>query len=123
MGTAIELTSRPEPELIVTGAYGLCRNPVYVGTTLSYLGLLVLVPSALPAICLPLYAMGNHVHVLYEERFLCIRFESRYTEYCRSVGRYGLRRWVQSAVWIAGLDREWAPVREFQLQEACAILC
>jgi protein-S-isoprenylcysteine O-methyltransferase Ste14 len=76
--------------LVTRGAYRWTRNPMYVGLTLAYLGVAVLLGSvwALPLLVVPLYVM--HLHVIpMEERQLSAAFGPAYEQYKARV-----RRWL-----------------------------
>jgi protein-S-isoprenylcysteine O-methyltransferase Ste14 len=76
--------------LVTRGAYRWTRNPMYVGLTLAYLGVAVLLGSvwALPLLVVPLYVM--HLHVIpMEERQLLAAFGPAYEQYKARV-----RRWL-----------------------------
>jgi protein-S-isoprenylcysteine O-methyltransferase Ste14 len=77
------------PEQLVTyGPYRLSRNPMYVGWTLVYIGIGLVVDTAWPFLLLPGVLLATHVGVLREERRLADRFESAYRAYRASVRRY-----------------------------------
>ena len=82
--------SKPPARIIRTGVYGLTRNPIYVGLTLSYFGIGVALGSpwiiALLVVILPVMHKGV---ILREEAFLAARFGHDYTTYVRHV-----RRWL-----------------------------
>jgi len=74
--------------LITSGIYRLCRNPAYMGTHLSFLGVFFLVPSLVYLIGFCLFVVYQHFRILQEERFLRGAFGAEYEEYFRKVGRY-----------------------------------
>ena len=76
------------PSLITSGAYSVCRNPVYVSMALGFLGVFFMLPTGSYLSFYVLYLLGNHVRALREERHLCMRFGEEYRTYCQSVGRY-----------------------------------
>jgi protein-S-isoprenylcysteine O-methyltransferase Ste14 len=82
------LMTEEDPWLITSGAYGVCRNPVYVGMSLSLLGVFLLLPTGVYLFWYLLYLLGNQVRVQREEKFLRMRFGEQYGGYCQLVGRY-----------------------------------
>ena len=76
--------------LVTSGAYRWTRNPMYVGLTLVYLGVTVLLTSvwALLFLALPLYVMNARVMPM-EERQLDAVFGETYARY-----RARVRRWL-----------------------------
>lgn len=98
------------PTLVIEGVYAHCRNPMYIGDFLLFLGLCVIYNSvwvyaaALPVVALSLWAM-----VVAEERYLSERFGAAYADYCRRVNRFvpDLRGWRQT---MRGLRFDWRRV-------------
>jgi protein-S-isoprenylcysteine O-methyltransferase Ste14 len=88
-GTAIVPYS-PATALVHRGPYRFTRNPMYVGLTVGYIGLALLLNSAWALLLLPLVlaALSRFV-IRREERHLRSAFGSAYEDYCRRV-----RRWV-----------------------------
>jgi protein-S-isoprenylcysteine O-methyltransferase Ste14 len=80
----------PTTALVVDGIYGRTRNPLYLGTTLIYLGLAVAAGS-LWAILLtvPLLWVINVGVIVREERYLERKFGDAYRAYKERV-----RRWI-----------------------------
>ncbi len=76
--------------LVTSGAYRWTRNPMYVGLTLVYLGVTILLTSiwALVFLALPLYVMNARV-IPMEERQLDSVFGETYASYKARV-----RRWL-----------------------------
>ncbi len=117
MGTALRLwalaciSERKTKDLVTTGPYSLCRNPLYVGTLLIVAGFAalwlnpVLVLMLLPPIVL--YCVGV---VPAEERVLRQTFGVEYETYCRNTTRWmpGFTRYVGASLhWrSAGVLRE-----------------
>ena len=85
------LPNQAELHLMTGGAYGLCRNPVYVGLAAGFLGVFLLLPSNVFLASWTLYLVCNHVRVRREESYLRMKLVREYEAYCRSVGRYGPR--------------------------------
>jgi len=80
----------PTTALVVDGIYGRTRNPLYLGTTLVYLGLSVAAGSLWAIVLLvPLLWVINVGVVAREERYLERKFGDAYRAYKARV-----RRWV-----------------------------
>ena len=77
-----------DTNLITSGVYKFCRNPVYFGTYLSFIGTLFLVSSLLYLIGFCSFLIGMHIRILQEEKFLTTRFGINYETYKNSIGRY-----------------------------------
>ena len=77
------------PSQVVTrGPYALSRNPMYVGWTLTYLGLFLLLGSRWLMTLMPIVLVLTHRVVLQEERGLQKRFGYEYDLYRSRVRRY-----------------------------------
>lgn len=80
----------PSTALVVEGPYRFSRNPMYVGFTLTYLGLALGLQSPTAVIllipCLMLMTWGV---ILREERYLTAKFGQAYLTY-----KQGVRRWL-----------------------------
>jgi protein-S-isoprenylcysteine O-methyltransferase Ste14 len=79
-------------DLVTEGMFGVCRNPLYVGNMLIYVGLFVFhgnpfVVSAGSA----LFAFFYQCIVYAEEAFLRDKFGAAYLDYCKDVPRWGLK--------------------------------
>jgi protein-S-isoprenylcysteine O-methyltransferase Ste14 len=80
----------PTTALVVDGIYGRTRNPLYLGTTLVYLGLSVAAGSLWAIVLVvPLLWVINVGVVVREERYLERKFGEAYRAYKARV-----RRWV-----------------------------
>jgi protein-S-isoprenylcysteine O-methyltransferase Ste14 len=76
-------------ELVTTGIFRHCRNPLYVGNILMLLGVGVLSNSLIyVAIIIPLFLLIYQAIVLAEEKFLRNKFGASFDQYCRSVNRW-----------------------------------
>jgi protein-S-isoprenylcysteine O-methyltransferase Ste14 len=76
--------------LVVTGAYRLSRNPMYVGALLALTGWAVFLSHPLPFLFLPVFfAYMNRFQISPEERALSARFGADYATYLLAV-----RRWL-----------------------------
>jgi protein-S-isoprenylcysteine O-methyltransferase Ste14 len=80
----------PSTALVIEGPYRFSRNPMYVGFTLTYLGLALGLQSPAAVIllipCLLLMTWGV---ILREERYLTAKFGQAYLTY-----KQGVRRWL-----------------------------
>lgn len=78
---------RPGP-LITTGAFALCRNPIYTVFGLVLLGKLLIYPNWI----LLVYLIGGYWlinrQVLLEEQSLMKIYGEEYKQYCNKVRRY-----------------------------------
>jgi protein-S-isoprenylcysteine O-methyltransferase Ste14 len=76
-------------ELVTTGIFNHCRNPLYVGTILMLLGVGVLSNSLLYVIVvMPLFLVIYQAIVLAEENFLRNKFGTSFDQYCSRVNRW-----------------------------------
>lgn len=112
-------------DLVTTGIFNHCRNPLYVGNILMLLGVGILANSLYyVGIVMPLFLFIYQAIVLAEENFLRSKFGQSFDDYCVRVNRWipnisGLsktfasmefnwRRWVLKEyntqfVWLAGI--------------------
>ena len=76
-------------ELVTTGIFSHCRNPLYVGNILMLLGVGVLSNSLLyVAVIMPLFMVIYQAIVLAEENFLRSKFGDSFNQYCSRVNRW-----------------------------------
>lgn len=112
-------------ELVTTGIFAHCRNPLYVGNILMLLGVGVLSNSLIYVlVVMPFFLFIYQAIVLAEENFLLAKFGKSFDAYCSTVNRWipslrGLgntfssmqfnwRRWVLKEyntqfVWLTGI--------------------
>jgi hypothetical protein len=112
-------------ELVTTGIFSHCRNPLYVGNILMLLGVGILANSLIyVAIIMPLFLFIYQAIVLAEENFLRGKFGPAFNEYCSRVNRwvpslkgigktfssmqFNWKRWVLKEyttqfIWLAGI--------------------
>jgi protein-S-isoprenylcysteine O-methyltransferase Ste14 len=82
--------NRPATSLILSGPYGFSRNPMYIGLTLLYAGLVTFLQLPWGLLFLPLVVWLVTAWVIRpEEKYLEGKFGNEYLEYKRSV-----RRWI-----------------------------
>lgn len=80
----------PASRLVRHGPYRFTRNPMYVGLTLAYIGIALIMNVAWPLILLPLVLWGLDVFVIREEeKYLLRTFGEDYAAYKKQV-----RRWI-----------------------------
>ncbi|TPN84401.1 methyltransferase family protein [Aquimarina algicola] len=86
-----EIHSFKSPRKLVTnGLFKISRNPIYLGFTLSLLGVWVLLGTVIPILgCLLFFVMTNHHYIPYEEKLMENTFGNEYKEYKSKV-----RRWI-----------------------------
>jgi protein-S-isoprenylcysteine O-methyltransferase Ste14 len=79
----------PATALVIDGIYGWTRNPLYLGTTLVYLGLAVAAGSLWAVLLMvPLLWVINAGVIAREERYLERKFGDAYREYKARVRRW-----------------------------------
>ncbi|MCL5103946.1 MAG: isoprenylcysteine carboxylmethyltransferase family protein [Armatimonadetes bacterium] len=75
--------------LITSGPFALCRNPLYIGSFLSCLGYCFMCNRIEAWIAgVGLFWLFHGGAVSYEEKLLSKKFGEAYTQYCRSVPRF-----------------------------------
>ena len=76
--------------LVVSGIYGLTRNPMYLGFFVMLIGWAIFLSNALAFVCLPLFILYmNRFQIEPEERALGSLFGEAFTAY-----RTRVRRWL-----------------------------
>ena len=76
-------------ELVTSGIFNHCRNPLYVGNILMLLGVGVLSNSLLyVAVVMPIFLIIYQAIVLAEENFLRNKFGNSFDRYCSRVNRW-----------------------------------
>ncbi len=79
-------------DLVTEGMFGVCRNPLYVGNMLIYVGLFVFHGNPfVAAIGCALFAFIYQCIIYAEEDFLLDKFGVAYQAYCRDVPRWRLK--------------------------------
>lgn len=88
-GTPIR-PNQPASTLVTHGPFRLSRNPMYLGLSVVYLGVTLLLDSLWTVLFLPLVIGILYLTVIrHEERYLAATFGSAYDEY-----RWRVRRWL-----------------------------
>lgn len=81
---------RPSSALVIDGPFRYTRNPLYVGLTLLYAGVALLIPSTWPLVLLvPVLLVMRWGVIAREERYLERKFGAAYRIYLARV-----RRWL-----------------------------
>jgi protein-S-isoprenylcysteine O-methyltransferase Ste14 len=81
--------SLPTTAIVTSGPYRFSRNPLYVGLTLLYCGLTLVLNTWWGLILLiPILVIMHRGVVLREERYLEEKFGDAYRQYCSRVARY-----------------------------------
>jgi protein-S-isoprenylcysteine O-methyltransferase Ste14 len=76
-------------ELVTTGIFSHCRNPLYVGNILMLLGVGILSNSLIYVfVVVPLFLIIYQAIVLAEENFLRNKFGNSFDHYCTRVSRW-----------------------------------
>jgi len=76
-------------ELVTTGIFAHCRNPLYVGNILILAGLGIASNSLLfIALFTPVFLFFYQAIVMAEENFLRNKFGEQYVRYCKKVNRW-----------------------------------
>jgi protein-S-isoprenylcysteine O-methyltransferase Ste14 len=112
-------------ELVTTGIFAHCRNPLYVGNILMLLGVGILANSLIYLLLvMPVFLFIYQSIVLAEENFLKQKFGQAFEEYAKKVNRwfpsltglaqtfhgmkFNVRRWILKEyntqfVWLSGI--------------------
>jgi protein-S-isoprenylcysteine O-methyltransferase Ste14 len=83
-----EVDQKKPASLIDRGPYGSSRNPMYLGWTLLYVGIALILNIAWLAALLPFVVLWTHLVVLREEQQLGARLGQVYQGYKGRVRRY-----------------------------------
>jgi protein-S-isoprenylcysteine O-methyltransferase Ste14 len=75
-------------QLVEDGPYARSRNPMYVGWSLMYLGITLVLGSVWLLVLLPLVLAVTHAAVISEERRLAREFGRQFEGYTTRVRRY-----------------------------------
>jgi len=106
-------TIHKDDTVATSGPYALVRNPLYFGSLLLAAGYSVM--SGLPVyawiIVIALFVMFHLAAIIYEERFLKIKFGAPYEDYLKAVPRLIPRPWPSKNLVSSGAS-------EFSAQQA-----
>lgn len=76
-------------DLVTQGMFSLCRNPLYVGNMLIYIGVFIMHGNALVMTAgIGLYLFIYYCIIFAEEAYLEAKFGEQYRVYCRDVPRW-----------------------------------
>lgn len=76
-------------DLVTTGIFSHCRNPLYVGNILMLLGVGIMANSLLYVfVVMPVFLFIYQTIVLAEENFLRDKFGEKFNQYCSKVNRW-----------------------------------
>jgi protein-S-isoprenylcysteine O-methyltransferase Ste14 len=75
-------------QLVLRGPYAFSRNPMYIASTLVYVGIALGANAVWPLLLLPVVLLVTHAVILREERSLERQFGTAYWRYKTSVCRY-----------------------------------
>lgn len=83
MGKGVPAPNAPTQQLVVSGPYRLCRNPIELGAIFYYLGVGTLIDGIVTGVCCFLLGLiiGSLYHKYIEEKELEVRFGEAYREY------------------------------------------
>ena len=88
-------------ELVTSGIFNHCRNPLYVGNILMLLGVGIISNSLIYVlVIMPVFIFIYHTIVLAEENYLRNKFGDTFNAYCKRVSR-----WIPSLSHITGTFR------------------
>jgi protein-S-isoprenylcysteine O-methyltransferase Ste14 len=76
---------REAPVMVNESVFSLVRHPIYLGSILFYVGLVIATLSLLAAIIAVVIITFYHYLAKYEERLLLLKFGDTYAHYMRSV--------------------------------------
>jgi protein-S-isoprenylcysteine O-methyltransferase Ste14 len=83
----VGIDTEVETELVAKGLFGISRNPIFLGMTLSLAGLFLVTPNAITLLFLVLGHVLIQVQIRLEEGFLLERHGAAYAAYCARVRR------------------------------------
>ncbi|MCU0347081.1 MAG: isoprenylcysteine carboxylmethyltransferase family protein [Saprospiraceae bacterium] len=83
----IGIDTETKTKLVTTGLFGMSRNPIFFGMTVSLIGLFLVTPNALTAIFLLIGHVLIQIQIRLEEEFLLKEHGAVYSEYMRKVRR------------------------------------
>lgn len=76
--------------LVQSGPFGFSRNPIYLGDSIIYLGVMLIWGNLWPMLLYPLvWAAIRYGVIRHEEAHLTAKFGESYSQYCKRV-----RRWI-----------------------------
>lgn len=89
MWAALYIAGRKGKQLVTTGPYSICRNPLYFFNVLMGLGMIAAFENLLLIFPFALFYLGSYFFtILAEERDLTERFGAEYEDYRKRVPRF-----------------------------------
>jgi protein-S-isoprenylcysteine O-methyltransferase Ste14 len=76
---------REKPSLIRKGVFNKVRHPIYLGSILFYLGLIILIPSIISMVVWIVIIIFYYYISIYEEKILTQEFGHEYEQYKKEV--------------------------------------
>jgi protein-S-isoprenylcysteine O-methyltransferase Ste14 len=96
--------------LVTRGVFGHCRNPLYVGNFLIFLGMTLMINSPLAYLAgIPICLFSYVAIILAEEDYLRRHFGAEYEDYCRRVNRLW-PNWKNFSQSIEDMEFRWKRV-------------
>jgi len=80
-----------EPSVISNGVFRITRHPIYLGSVLTYVGLIISTLSLFSLVILSLISLFYNYIASFEEKLLLEKFGNKYREYQRLVPKWGIR--------------------------------
>ena len=77
--------TRETPQVITKGVFSVVRHPIYLGSILTYLGLIVMTLSLISVIVWILAIIFYYYISLHEEKLLLAKYGTKYEEYMKKV--------------------------------------
>ncbi len=74
--------------LVTTGVFSVTRNPIFLSMDLYFLGTFLIYSNLLFLLCFVCIALGFHIQIRQEEKFLIERYGDMYRKYMAQVNRY-----------------------------------
>ena len=82
-------TNSNNTDLITSGLFRYSRNPIYLGILISFIGLVILIPNIIAAVCYTVFYIAFYLLVRFvEEPHLKIVHKLKYQNYCNKVNRF-----------------------------------
>jgi protein-S-isoprenylcysteine O-methyltransferase Ste14 len=94
-------------DLVTTGIFSHCRNPLYVGNVLMLLGVGILANSLIYVfVVMPIFFFIYQTIVLAEENFLRNKFGEGFNNYCKRVNRW-IPNFTNLSVTFKSMEFKW----------------
>jgi protein-S-isoprenylcysteine O-methyltransferase Ste14 len=114
-------TLRKYTELTMSGAYGLFRHPLYVGSFMTMVGICTLINDEenIWFVAGPILALFV-LRALHEESVMAKRFPAKWPDYARQVPRFLPRRWPPNAFTFWSWE-QWLRNHEYRMVGAVSL--